>query len=212
MVPSEEVSRIPDGLAPDGIAAKGRILDMLALGTIGKLPEAGNVPETGPTPRIIGTFIEAIKAVGGLPVTAHPNLGYSVKPQDIIRGWGRNKPPWFMEVWNAEPGINNLGGGNQQSTEQIWDAVLSAGHLMYVFASDDGFFYNPGEPEHTTKDLRRIALPGQTSMMVRSAKLEWPDLRKALEAGDSYATTGIAPVLAYRATGGKIEISFDTRD
>jgi hypothetical protein len=64
----------------------------------------------------------------------------------------------------------------------------------------------------TSKDLRRIALPGQTFTMVRAAKLEWPDLRKALEAGDFYATTGIAPPRSYRVTGGKIEISLDTRD
>jgi hypothetical protein len=209
VVPSEEVSRIPDGLAPDGIAAKGRILDMLALGTSGPAPQ-NVIPETGATPRIIAAEIEAIEDVGGLPVTAHPNLGYSVTVQDIIRGWGDHRVRFF-EVWNAEPGINNRGGGDKPSTEEIWDAVLSTGRVMYALASDDSFHYNPGFPEHVSKDLHRLALPGQTSVMVRASELSWPALRRAMEAGDFYATTGIT-VLDYRVTSGKIEIALDTTD
>jgi hypothetical protein len=66
VVLSEERSRIPDGLAPDGIAAKGRILDMLAMGTSGPAPH-NVIPETGTTPRIIAAEIQAIEDVGGLP-------------------------------------------------------------------------------------------------------------------------------------------------
>jgi hypothetical protein len=206
VVPSEEDSRIPDGLAPDGIAAKGRILDTLALFNEKPTPQEA-IPDTGATVRIYSATREAIESVGGLASLAHPLLTYAARAQELIRSRPARGVSFF-EVWNGEPGIPQLGGGGEPSTDQLWDAVLSTGKRMYATAGDDGF---PTYPIDAVRPGSANWNAGRAWIVVRAPELSLAALKKAMLAGSFYASTGVI-VDDYQVDGGKITITLPKQD
>ncbi len=53
----------------------------------------------------------------------------------------------LLEIFNGHPQVNNLGGGGVPGLEEVWDAILSSGTLMYGIAVDDAHtFKQPGNP------------------------------------------------------------------
>src|SRR5262249_45242613 len=101
----------------------------------------------------------------------------------------KTEGPRFFEVWNTEPGMNNLGGGGKPSTEQIWDAVLSSGRMMYGTAVDDSHhFYEFIASRETGAALSN---PGKAWIMVRASELSVKALLEAMNRGDFYASTGV---------------------
>ena len=68
--------------------------------------------------------------------------------------------------------------------EEVWDAILSSGSIVYGIAVDDAHtFKDPGNPA--------VAGPGRGWVMVRAPRLETRALLDALERGDFYASTGV---------------------
>ena len=68
--------------------------------------------------------------------------------------------------------------------EEVWDAILSSGTLLYGIAVDDAHtFKQPGNPD--------VAGPGRGWVVVRAARLEPRALLEAIERGDFYASTGV---------------------
>lgn len=124
--------------------------------------------------------IDAVVALGGLPQINHPNFGWALSADTITR----TKGAMLFELFNGHPLVNNMGGGGSPSTEQIWDAVLTSGRLIYGMATDD---------VHTVRKLgdRASATPGHGWVMVRAAELTTKGILDALSRGDFYATTGI---------------------
>ena len=68
--------------------------------------------------------------------------------------------------------------------EEVWDAILSNGQLLYGIAVDDAHTFRIRE---TLMSRRRVA----RVVMVRSPRLGMASLLTALERGDFYATTGV---------------------
>src|SRR5690606_22647180 len=90
----------------------------------------------------------------------------------------------LMEIANAHPLVNNMGGGGVPSTEQIWDDLLTGGMTIYGIADDDSHtFKRPGD--------RTVALPGQGWIYVRANELTREAIMAALDRGDFYASTGV---------------------
>jgi hypothetical protein len=124
--------------------------------------------------------IDSVIALGGVPQINHPNFGWALTADTIAR----TKGAMLFELFNGHPLVNNMGGGDSPSTEQIWDAVLSSGRLIYGMATDD---------VHTVRKLgdRASATPGHGWVMVRAADLTPASILEALKRGDFYASTGV---------------------
>jgi hypothetical protein len=80
--------------------------------------------------------------------------------------------------------VNSAGGGGVPGMEEVWDAILSSGTLLYGVAVDDAHtFKQPGNPD--------VAGPGRGWVVVRTPSLESSAVLAALERGDFYASTGV---------------------
>lgn len=124
--------------------------------------------------------VDAIRRERGVPHINHPNFKWSIAPAELAQV--RNYR--LLEIFNGHPMVNNVGGGGVPGLEEMWDAVLSSGLLVYGIAVDDAHtFKQPGNPD--------LAGPGRGWIAVRAARLEAGALMTALERGDFYASTGV---------------------
>ncbi|HTI50578.1 MAG TPA: hypothetical protein VL475_06500, partial [Planctomycetaceae bacterium] len=95
----------------------------------------------------------------------HPNFGYAVTAEDLMRVRGEN----FFEVYNGHPSVHNSGNSERASSERIWDIILTQRitelklPLMYGLATDDGHAY------HNIPS--RGSEPGRGWIMVLAAEL-----------------------------------------
>lgn len=139
------------------------------------------LPQGGATiAEAIQRNVDAIRGVRGVPHLNHPNFGWAVTAADIIKV--RNDK--LFEIYNGHPQVNNLGGGDAQSLEDMWDTILSSGKLLYGLATDDAHhFKRAGDPA--------AAGPGRGWVMVRAARLGAREILGALERGEFYASTGV---------------------
>jgi hypothetical protein len=124
--------------------------------------------------------IAAVRAAGGIAQVNHPNLQWSVSPDDLKGISG----PFLLEVWNAFPTSHNLGGGANPSTEGFWDTLLSRGQKVWGVASDDAH-------EYVAFDDRETPTPGKAWIVVRAPELTAHAITNALREGSFYASTGI---------------------
>ncbi len=145
------------------------------------LPQRLVLPQGGPTVSdVIQRDVDAIRSAGGAPHLNHPNFGWAVTAEDIKRV----KRDRLFEIYNGHPLVNNEGGGDRPSLEEMWDDILSSGKLLYGLATDDAHqFKEPWNP--------MAAKPGRGWIMVRAARLNGPELVRAMERGDFYASTGV---------------------
>jgi hypothetical protein len=124
--------------------------------------------------------IDAIRRVRGVPHINHPNFRWAFSTETLQQV--RNTK--LLEIFNGHPQVNNIGGGGIPGLEEVWDAVLSSGTLIYGIAVDDAHtFKQPGNPN--------AAGPGRGWVMVRAPRLEARAILEALEDGQFYASTGV---------------------
>ncbi len=116
----------------------------------------------------------------------HPNFGYAVTAEDLMRVRGEN----FFEVYNGHPSVHNSGDAQHASAERMWDIILTRRiseldmPLMFGLATDDGHEY------HNIPS--RASEPGRGWIMVLAQNLAPQSLISALEAGRFYASSGVA--------------------
>jgi hypothetical protein len=124
--------------------------------------------------------VDAIRKELGVPHINHPNFRWSITT-DELRQIRNNR---LFEVYNGHHQVNNSGGGGVPGLEEVWDAILSSGTLLYGIAVDDAHtFKQPGNPD--------VAAPGRGWVSVRAARLDTKLILDALERGDFYASTGV---------------------
>jgi hypothetical protein len=124
--------------------------------------------------------VDAIRKAQGIPHINHPNFRWAITPDEL----GQVRNTRLFEIYNGHPQVNNLGGGGTPGLEAAWDAILSAGTLLYGIAVDDAHsFKQPGNPN--------VAGPGRGWVMVRADRLDARLLLQALERGEFYASTGV---------------------
>ena len=139
--------------------------------------------------------VDAVRAAGAVPQINHPNFGWGLTTDDVKRV----EHARLMEIWNGHPLVNNLGGGGSPSAEDIWDAALTAGRVIFGVADDDShYFKRIGDPTAPT--------PGHGWVVVRAARLEAAAIAEALDRGDFYASTGVE-LTDYRVTGRDITVA-----
>jgi hypothetical protein len=193
------------GMEPskDPIQPGNKIVDTIGIGINGPV----DLPTGDTVTAVLDSEAKAIRRAGGLPIAAHPNLTYALTAADLLAS-DQTQGPRFFEVWNTEPGMNNLGGGGKPSTEQIWDEVLSSGRVMYATAVDDSHHFYEFTSSRTTGSP--LSNPGKAWIMVRARGLSVPALVDAMNAGDFYATTGVV-LAGYEASITRIRISLSDR-
>lgn len=115
----------------------------------------------------------------------HPNFGYAVRAEDLMRVRGEN----FFEIYNGHPGVNNAGDANRAGTERIWDIILTRRIAelglppMYGLGVDDGHNYH--------EIPSRASEPGRGWIMVLAEELSTSSLIAAMELGRFYASSGV---------------------
>ena len=115
----------------------------------------------------------------------HPNFGYGITAEDLMRVRGEN----FFEVYNGHPGVNNSGDAQHVSCDRIWDIILTRRlaelkmPVMYGLATDDGHNYH--------KIPSRASEPGRGWVNVLADSLKPSSLIEALEAGRFYSSSGV---------------------
>jgi hypothetical protein len=139
--------------------------------------------------------VDAIRRADGIPHINHPNFRWSITREELQQV--RNNR--LFEIFNGHPQVNNAGGGGVPGLEEVWDAILSNGTLLYGIAVDDAHtFKAPGNPD--------VAGPGRGWVVVRAPRLEARALLDALERGDFYASTGVE-LADYQASGRRIAVT-----
>ena len=129
---------------------------------------------------VVQRNVDAIRTEGGVPHINHPNFRWAITPAELQQV--RNNK--LFEIFNGHPMVNNVGGGGVPGLEEVWDAILSSGSLLYGIAVDDAHtFKDPGNPS--------VAGPGRGWVAVRAAQLDAGSLMEALERGEFYASTGV---------------------
>lgn len=138
--------------------------------------------------------VDAIRAAQGTPHVNHPNFGWAISGADLA-ALERYR---LLEIFNGHPLVNNLGGGDAPGLEEIWDRLLRAGRRVYGIAVDDAhYFKRPWDP--------LAPKPGQGWVVVRAPRLDPAALVASLEAGEFYASTGVA-LDAYEADASAITV------
>lgn len=130
----------------------------------------------------------AQQAKYGIPMLVHvnhPNFGWALTPEDLIKLEGER----FFEVFNGHPSVHNEGDATRPSTDRMWD-ILQTKRLaemgkpgMFGLATDDAHNY-------AEFGLGK-ANPGRGWVMVRARFLTPNHILQALNDGDFYSTTGV---------------------
>jgi hypothetical protein len=146
---------------------------------------------------LLQASIDAVRAQGGIPLINHPNFGWAFTAAEMLplRRTG------LLEIASGHPTVNHGGGGSAPPTEQMWDQLLSAGMRIFAVAVDDA---------HNFRDefMRERPSPGRAWIVVRAARLTREDILASLNAGNFYASTGVA-LKDVRATAEGLTIDID---
>lgn len=118
----------------------------------------------------------------------HPNFHFAQTAEDLF-ALDHAPGDGFFEMYNGHSGVRNYGDERHESTERIWDIVLSkrlgefGRSVVYGVASDDAHVY-------TTFGVGNVN-PGRGWVMVRSQWLTPGKITEALKRGDFYNSTGV---------------------
>ena len=170
LIPGEEVT--------DSFKAGARSLP-LHINAIGTTQTVG-ARHGASTTETVANDIAAIHATGGLSHVNHPNFGWALTLGDLMELPAMT----HMEIFNGHPTVNNWGGGGRPGAEEMWDALLTAGHRILGMATDDAHNY--------ADFVRTKANPGRGWIVVRAAALEPDAVIAAIREGRYYASTGVA--------------------
>ena len=121
----------------------------------------------------------AILEAKGLPSLNHPNFGWAVSAQDLLKVSNLG----LFEVYNGHPTVNNKGGGGFQSLDEMWDTLLTANRRIRGIAVDDA--------HHFKKTGLEFSNPGRGWIQVRAESLTRQAIADAIERGDFYASSGV---------------------
>ncbi len=143
--------------------------------------------------------VDGIIKAGGVPSVNHPNFLWSLTTDDIYA----IKNLKHFEIYNGHPMVNNQGGGDSPSNEEIWDELLTRGKKYFGVAVDDAHHY---------KEFRRdLSNPGRGWVVVRAHDLTVAEVRRALETGDFYASTGVELDDVWTTAGKGIELKLSEK-
>ncbi len=123
--------------------------------------------------------VDAVREADGVPHINHPNFRWAFSYRELLR-IQRDR---LLEIYNAHPLVNNLGGGGWPGMEEVWDRLLTAGKRLYGIAVDDAHDFQKFGPMQ--------ANPGRAWVVVRAPELTASAIVESLERGRFYASTGV---------------------
>ena len=124
--------------------------------------------------------VDAILEAGGIAMVNHPRWRKGITAEDMLN----MKNCDLLEVYNYTAGSNNFAAGGEESTESIWDKLLSKGMRIWATATDDTHNYI-GEFSFNR------ANPGRGWVVVKSKELSNDAITTAMKNGDFYASVGV---------------------
>jgi hypothetical protein len=173
------------------------LLHVNALFVAAGAPKRVEFAVTGPFERlaIFERALDRARSLGALAQINHPNFHYAADGP-LLAELARHGAA-LVEIANEAVDSNNAGDARHPSSEQLWDAALTAGATLYGTATDDAHHYD---------DAAKVAARGEQVftgdrgwVMVR-AERDQRSIREALARGDFYASNGVAlAVVAVRA-------------
>ncbi|MGH8935944.1 MAG: CehA/McbA family metallohydrolase [Acidimicrobiia bacterium] len=128
---------------------------------------------------VLQRCIDAVRGMDGLPVLNHPNFRWSVTVEHIASLHGLT----HFEIWNGHPLVHNPGGGGRPGLEEMWDALLSAGHRLFGVGVDDAHHFKDWGPQ--------LSNPGRGWVVARADHLSREEVVGSLRRGDFYVSTGV---------------------
>jgi hypothetical protein len=161
LVPSQEITNAVHSTALN-------INDLVAFGAL-----------NGAKSTVIQKHVDDTRQAGGTTILNHPNFQWALQAADMLPV----KHLYMFELYNGHPDVHNDGDATHQSTEAIWDVLLTKGILMYAVASDDA---------HAFKTIaKKGSCPGRGFVMVHAPELTPNALTAAMLKGDFYASSGV---------------------
>jgi hypothetical protein len=131
--------------------------------------------------------LKVIQDLGGVACLNHPNDRFSCDAPMLTKLAAKGLR--FFEVHNSAGKSNNDGGPGKDSTETMWDKVLSSGALLYGLAGDDAHHYYDAE------ELRKAGYEPRVGnlawVMVRAKEKTAEAIKSAMRKGDFYSSNGV---------------------
>ena len=125
----------------------------------------------------------------GQPMIAHinhPSFRWGIPAEDLMQVKG----DLFFEVYNGHPGVENAGDGTRLSMDAMWDVILTKRLTELKLGPVFGIGVDDSHNYHAI-GLGRSNV-GRGWVVVRAQHLTAESIVKALEAGDFYASSGVA--------------------
>ena len=142
--------------------------------------------------------VDETKKAGGVTILNHPNSPI-IRAAEILPV----KDLYMFELYNAHPATKNFGDAHRPSMEQLWDALLEKGKIIYGVASDDAHKFAKWDERHDN--------PGRGWVMVRAKELSSSAVTKAMTEGSFYSTSGV--ILSKLVRGkSSIELAVDEKE
>ena len=190
---------LPEGRRKDFILIPGEEITGKHVHMTGLNVDGLIVPVDRPTrTATIQQFTDGTRAAGGAPIINHPNFNWALTAADIRPV----KRCYLFELYNGHPSVNNEGDVLHDSTEVIWDRLLTDGMVIYGVSSDDAHTFQKMEP--------KLSNPGRGWVMVRAAELAPKAISDSIDRGEFYASAGVM-LSEVRVTGGEYKVVADVR-
>lgn len=130
--------------------------------------------------------LEEVRRRGGIAQLNHPNFRWGADAA-LVHELVEHGLVLF-EVANESSDVANDGDAEHPSTEAIWDAVLTAGDIIYGTATDDAHHYDDAD---AVRAQGRVPDVGNRGWVMVHAARDRASIRDALARGDFYSSTGV---------------------
>ena len=124
--------------------------------------------------------IDEIHNAGGIAMLNHPRWRKGVSTGDLLTV----KNCDLLEVYNFTEASNNFAAGGEESTEAMWDKLLSKNIKVWATATDDTHNYH-GDFNY------KQANPGRGWVVVKTKELTPDAITEGLKTGNFYASVGV---------------------
>lgn len=140
----------------------------------------------------------------GVPIVMHlnhPNFGWAITAEDLAAVTEER----FFEVYNGHPDVHQLGDEEHVSIERMWDIA----NTLRIAAGAPPLFGLGVDDSHNYFNASG-STPGRGWVMVHASGLSADAITAALDAGDFYASSGVA-LREVRFENGELAIDIEAQ-
>lgn len=148
---------------------------------------------------VVQDLVDSTRHVSGEPILNHPNYRFALDEHDILPV--RNLH--MFELFNGHNEVFNYGDAEHQSTEELWDKLLTTGMRIYGVSSDDAHIF-----QRIGSDTSN---PGRGWVVVKAPILTPDTITEAMKSGQFYASNGVH-LEKYEQKNGQYSIVVDKRE